>query len=173
MAVPLIALAALSVVGGFIELPRTLGNLPLFTGFLRTALPGASPKEAPVATEGMLQLASLLAATLGLCLAYVFFLWDRGLAGRLARSAPGAALHRFWFSGWGFDTLYDRIFVKPFLRAAEANRDDFIDTGVTAFAGMNIAFHRALSLTQTGQVRWYAMGIVVGAIVAIAIAVLL
>ena len=36
MLAPLIILAVLSIIGGFVELPETLGNLPLFSNFLRT-----------------------------------------------------------------------------------------------------------------------------------------
>ena len=39
MIVPLVVLALLSIVGGFVELPDTLGNLPLFSNFLSSVFP--------------------------------------------------------------------------------------------------------------------------------------
>ena len=40
-------------------------------------------------------------------------------------------------------------------------------------ARLNEILHRLLSLTQTGKVRWYAMGIAFGAVVTIAVVVFL
>ena len=61
-------------------------------------------------------------------LAYLLFLRKTGAcaAGR-GRQPCGRALHRFWFAGWGFDWLYDRSFVRPFVWIARVNKDDFID----------------------------------------------
>ena len=39
MTIPLVILAVLSLIGGFIELPEGLGNSPVLSGFLSTALP--------------------------------------------------------------------------------------------------------------------------------------
>ena len=94
-----------------------------------------------------------------------------GWSARLMASRAGGALHRFWLAGWGFDALYDRLFVRPFVRAAEFNRRDFADSIFTGVAEANVRLHRALSRTETGVLRWYAMGIVLGAIITILIAV--
>ena len=65
-------------------------------------------------------------------------------------------LSRFWFEGWGFDRLYDRLIVGPFVRMARVNRTDVIDAVYTSLARLVAAAHEALSATQTGSVRWYA-----------------
>jgi NADH-quinone oxidoreductase subunit L len=89
------------------------------------------------------------------------------------RTRAGGALRRFWLAGWGFDALYDRLFVRPFVRAAEINRRDFADSAFAGAAEANVRLHRALSQTETGVLRWYAMGIALGAIITILIAVFL
>ena len=33
----------------------------------------------------------------------------------IANSAPGRLLGTWWYNAWGFDWLYDKVFVKPFL----------------------------------------------------------
>ena len=42
MKIPLAILATLSVVGGLVELPSFMGNLPFFSNFLHSSLPAAS-----------------------------------------------------------------------------------------------------------------------------------
>jgi NADH-quinone oxidoreductase subunit L len=170
MGIPLAVLAALSVVGGCVELPHYLGGAPLFSDFLRSVFIGR-PTAAPLQIELLLQLLAALLLLLGVYLAYVFALAMPAWPARLEATRAGGALHRFWLAGWGFDALYDRLFVRPFVRAAEINRRDFADSIFTGVAEANVRLHRALSQTETGVLRWYAMGIVLGAIITILIAV--
>ena len=82
-------------------------------------------------------------------------------------------MHDFWFNGWGFDWLYDKVFVIPIVWMAQINKNDFVDkiyTGIAWFTGLG---NHLLSLTQTGRLRWYAMGIVLGAIITITITLFL
>jgi NADH-quinone oxidoreductase subunit L len=172
MSVPLALLAALSVVGGCVELPHYLHGSPLFSNFLGSVF-AERPMGTPVQTELLLQLLAALLLLLGVWLSYVFVLAMPGWSARIAKSRPGGALHRFWLAGWEFDALYDWLFVRPFIREAQFNRRDFADSIFTGVAEANVRLHRALSLTETGVLRWYAMGIVLGAIVTILIAVFL
>ena len=48
MLAPLIILAVLSIIGGFVELPETLGNQPLFSNFLRTVFSEKTIERASV-----------------------------------------------------------------------------------------------------------------------------
>jgi NADH-quinone oxidoreductase subunit L len=169
--IPLVVLAALSVVGGFVELPDTLGNFPLFSDFLQTVLPPAVFARGGPGTELALQIVSAAVALGGVFLAYLFFLRRPQIAESLVRTSWGAALHRFWFVGWGFDWLYDRLLVRPFVWFAQADKDDAADLIYDGLAGLSRLLNRILSSTETGKVRWYAAGIAVGAVITIAIAV--
>src|SRR5262245_52795442 len=173
MKTPLVILAILSLVGGFLELPRPLGNRQLFSGFMQTVLPVMSVGHAGVRVELAFQVIAALVTLLGIYLAYLFFLSRPRLAQALTRSSLGAALHRFWFAGWGFDWLYDKLFVRPYVWIAQTNKNEFFDLIYDAIAWWTQAAYRALSGTETGQVRWYAMGIAIGAVAIIAIAVFL
>jgi NADH-quinone oxidoreductase subunit L len=173
MRIPLIILAFLSIAGGFVELPRTLGNRPLFSEFMQNVLPAVSPAHAEENTELAFQVIAAATTIIGIYLAYLFFLRRPRLSESLTRSYVGAALHRFWYAGWGFDWLYDKLFVRPFIWIAQANKNDFIDLIYDAMAWLSQTAYRALSRTETGPVRWYAMGIAVGAAAIIAIAVFL
>jgi NADH-quinone oxidoreductase subunit L len=172
MSVPLAVLAALSVIGGCVELPHYLGGAPLFSDFLRNVF-GERPAATPLRIELLLQLLAALLLLLGVYLSYVFVLAMPGWSARIARTRAGSAVQRFCLAGLGFDALYDRLLVRPFLRAAEINRRDFDDSVFAEVAEANVRLHRALSLTETGVLRWYAMGLVLGAIVTILIAVFL
>ncbi len=172
MSIPLAVLAALSIVGGCVELPQYLHGAPLFSDFLVSVFAERTPAT-PVQTELLLQLLAALLLLLGIYLAYVFVLAMPGWSARIVKSRPGGAVHRFWLAGWGFDALYDWLFVRPFIRAAQFNRRDFADSIFTEVAEANVRLHRALSRTETGVLRWYAMGIVLGAIVTVLIAVFL
>jgi NADH-quinone oxidoreductase subunit L len=91
----------------------------------------------------------------------------------LVRTPLGKALHQFWFVGWGFDWLYDRLLVRPFVWVARSNRSDFFDQIYAFIAWVARVANGTLSDTQTGRLRWYAAGIAFGGIVAVAIVVLI
>jgi NADH-quinone oxidoreductase subunit L len=173
MKTPLLVLAVLSIIAGFIELPRTLGGLHLFSDFLSTALPKTSVPAGREAWEGLFELISMGVALGGIGVVYLFVLRVPRLADGLARSAPGARLHRFWFSGWGFDVLYDRLLAQPYIRLAQINRNDCIDRVVDAVAWLNRRAYSGLSVMQSGRLRAYAMGIAAGAVFIIGMVVFL
>jgi NADH-quinone oxidoreductase subunit L len=165
MKIPLVILAVLSIIGGFLELPESLGNLPLFSKFMQHVFPGDSFKYAGVASEMMLQIIASAASIAGVFIAYVLFIGRPQYAESLSRTSAGSSLERLWFSGWGFDRLYDILFVQPFVWLIQINRDDFIDLFYTGIAAINQILNAVLSATQTGNIRWYAMGIAAGAVV--------
>ena len=171
MAVPLLILGLLSIIGGFVELPGPPGTLPQFSTFLRNVLPEASVEHAGAGTELILQAVASLASIAGIFIAYLLFVRRPLYAEFLSKIPGGSTLWSFWFSGWGFDQLYDMLFVRPFVWLTQINRDDFIDAGYAAIARLNRAAYSLLSKTQTGNIRWYAMGIAVGAVVLLAIVV--
>ena len=170
---PLIVLAILSLVGGFFELPHSLGGRPFFSEFMESALPAFNHVRGDARAETVLQIVAAVVSISGIYLAYLFFLRRRRIAEGLAGSTLGVALDRFWFGGWGFDWFYNKLFVNPYVWLARVNKDDFIDSIYDGIAKLNEVLYRALSWTETGKVRWYMAGIAFGAIVAIAIAVFL
>jgi NADH-quinone oxidoreductase subunit L len=173
MIAPLILLAFLSIIGGFIELPETLGRVNLFSGFLQPVFPDQSMQHVYTGNELLLQVVASVASLAGIVIAYLFYLRRPRMAEKLASSPAGAGLQRFWLSGWGFDWLYNVLVVRPFEWIARINKDDMIDSGYTAIAHLNRAVHGVLSKTQTGNIRWYALGIAFGAVVFLGIIVIL
>jgi NADH-quinone oxidoreductase subunit L len=173
MTIPLVALSALSIVGGFIEIPEVLGNKPFLSDFLHTTLPAVTLTRGGLNTESTLMGISAAVSILGILLAYWLFYRNPQVVESVGRRAWGAMVHRFWFVGWGFDWLYDAVFVRPYVWVAQTNKRDVVDLFFEAIAWLARAFHRLLSLMQTGRVRWYATGVAIGAVIVIGVAVFL
>jgi NADH-quinone oxidoreductase subunit L len=163
MHLPLAVLSILSIAGGFVAVPS----------FLKAVLPETPAVPGLARFETASEIATALGFLLGLGLAYFFYLRAPRLEGELIRNSFGAALHRWWLAGWGFDWVYDRLLVRPFMWFARENKDDAVDLIYQGTAETARQLYRALSATETGRVRWYAMGIAAGAVITIAVAVLL
>jgi NADH-quinone oxidoreductase subunit L len=167
MAVPLAILAAMSLVAGFVQLPAEWGGAPLFTNFLGAVFPRGE-REAGGAEYMLLQAAPPIAALGGVLIAWILFLRaPAGMAGVL-RAPAADAMRRFFLAGWGFDWLYDRVFVRPIAWLASANRRDFVDLAPRSAAWASVALHRLLARTQNGRVRWYAAWLAAGVIALVA-----
>lgn len=172
---PLVVLAALATIGGFVETPPSLGGVTVLSRFLAGTFGTAGAHAAAAGAHGTELALQILAAGValgGVGLAYQLFLRRRDAWARWREARAGVGLRRFWLGGWGFDDLYDRAIVRPFVGTARRLRGDVIDAGYTGLAHAVVGLHHALAATQNGRVRWYAAGVTVGAILAIAIMVL-
>jgi NADH-quinone oxidoreductase subunit L len=171
MLIPLILLAVLSLFGGFIELPHTLGHVELFSDFLRSVLPSTEIRPGVESAEWTIQLTAAGLCLTGIYLAYFFYMKRTDLRAELKRSM--IVMNRFWFSGWGFDALYDTFLVKPFVYLSNVNKNDIVDKTYQGIVnGLNF-FHNIFAQTQSGLMRWYIMGIVIGAIFVISLGLIL
>lgn len=171
MVLPLALLAALSIIGGFINLPQTLGNAEIFSRFMHSALPALVAVKTTLQEQYMLLSISSVVSLVGLYFAYVFYLRSPQLANRIIQHKLGLTVHKFWFSDWGFDWLYDKLFVQPYVWFADFDKDDFIDSIFDGIAGFNAQVHCILSATQNGKVRWYVVCIAIGAVLILGIAI--
>jgi NADH-quinone oxidoreductase subunit L len=165
MTLPLVVLAALAIVAGFVELPPTLGDRPYFTTFLEPVLPAMAAVPAGAIAMGRLQLIAAVVSLGGIYIAWALFLRSRAALAALMERPPLRAVHRFWLAGWGFDRLYDHLFVRPIVWFAAVDKHDAVDRIYDGLAWASRAAWRALSETETGRVRWYAAGLTVGALI--------
>jgi NADH-quinone oxidoreductase subunit L len=172
MGIPLAILAVLCIVGGFLDFPRTLGGSPLITRFLDTALP-APRGEVPLSTDGILQIVSMVASLLGLPVGLLLSRRAVNAAAQGRVGASGPAFVRYFFAGMGFDWVYDRLLVRPFVWLWKLNQRDVADRISDGLGGLSMLLSRVLRWTQNGRVRWYAAGVAAGAVLVIAAAVLL
>jgi len=116
MTVPLMILAALSVVGGWIGWPASLGGSNRFEHFLDPVIArhGAEHVEAAAvhggAIEYALMLASVLIALAGIWLARLFYIQRTDLPGKLASSFSG--FYQLVYRKYYMDEVYDALFVN-------------------------------------------------------------
>jgi NADH-quinone oxidoreductase subunit L len=110
---------------------------------------------------------------LGILAAWLVFVKGAVNTENLAGSGLGAKLHRFWFTQWGMDWLYDRLFVFPYVWLARFNKNDFIDALYNGTASLTLFLHGLVSDTQTGQLRWYNITLACGLLLLVSIGVLL
>ncbi len=174
MTVPVIVLCVCSIAGGFVNIPPSLGDVRVFDNFMHTALPATAERHAEAGqgfglTETMSELTAAGLFIIGFLGAWFLYFRRREVPERLAASGAGRALHRWWYTDWGMDWLYETLFVRPFVWVADFDRNDFVDAiynGLAAIAGF---FWRLFSFTETGRLRWYAAGIVFGSVLFVAI----
>ncbi len=172
MTMPLVILAVFSIFIGFIELPHNFGHFTLFSDLLHPVLP-ETIMRADIPSEWLFQLLAALATLGGVFLGYHYYYQNPSSIESLRRNGLLANLHRFWFSGWGFDALYDRLLVKPFIFISKINKSDVTDRLYTGIAAVTDDMYKLLSRTQSGSLRWYIMGLVVGAILILGIQIML
>jgi NADH-quinone oxidoreductase subunit L len=170
ISIPLIVLGVLSLFGGFIELPHTLGHFQLFTDYLAPAVPETVLSPGIESSEWLIQLSAAALCILGVGVAYFFYMKRTDLRAELKTSM--IVTNRFWYSGWVFDQVYDFLFVKPYVFLSAINKNDFVDKFYAGIVSVSSFFHDAFARTQNGVMRWYIMGIVVGAIFVLSIGLL-
>jgi NADH-quinone oxidoreductase subunit L len=164
MTIPVCLLAVLSIVGGFDKAP--------FARFIATALP-TLPEAAGGMTETLSSIVAALAFVCGLLGAWFCYQWNPVLATAMVENPVGRALHRFWFSDWEMDWLYDGLFVRPVVWIARVNRADVVDSIYEGLASLTTFCYRILSLTETGKLRWYAAWIAGGTVTFVALVIFL
>jgi len=194
MLFPLVVLAILSFVGGWIGWPGSLGGSNQFDKFLgpvfRASTPAlntahaqggeATPPEAeteatePIAghtTEIIFTGISVFAAALGLALAWLLYKHRPELPDRIAASLHGlyqAVANKYWI-----DELYAAIFVKPLIAISGTVFWRGIDQGIidatldgSAEGAREVSDN--LRHMQSGNLRSYAGWVAIGALVVMA-----
>jgi NADH-quinone oxidoreductase subunit L len=149
---PLAVLAVAALIGGFIHIP------------LDAVLPQAPISENLLHSKHTLEFVSIAVSFAGIALAWFLFLKNRGVAAALKNNAVGQLLFRWWRAAFGWDWLYDRLFVKPYLFLVYANRNDVADQAIGLIPAGFLKLNARLVRTQTGQLRWYVAATAAGAV---------
>jgi len=161
MKIPLVILAVFAIVGGYLKEP--------LLAFLHSALPATIETQAGGLTETGSEAIAGLLFLVGLYFAYLFHLRKRTLSDSLVANPLGRVLDQWWFAGWGFDWIYDKVLVQRFIWVANVNKSDFVDAFYSGIARVADASYRLLSRTETGRVRWYATAMAAGSVLFVAL----
>jgi NADH-quinone oxidoreductase subunit L len=170
MAIPLVVLAVLSLIVGCVEMHLPGLRIHAFSRFMGQTLPPELHETESLASHVMWTIA-VLASLGGVVLAWQWFFRLPNYLIRLrdTRWAPNTA--RLWLAGWGFDWVYERLLVRPYVWLARTDRDDVIDSIYDAVAAFTERLHTSLRTTQTGRLAWYATGVALGAVILVTIMV--
>ncbi len=165
-------LAFLAALSGTPELLKTLTGAEGFYEFLHTAMPKVSDKLGTAQLWGLQALyASLSIVAIGL--AYTLYVRRRNVVETILRMPGVTSLHRLLFAGWGFDWVYANVVVRPYVWIARISRDDILNLWPRGVAQACQLCHQGLSLSVTGNARWYVGGIAVGSVIALALVIFL
>ncbi|MGH9476641.1 MAG: NADH-quinone oxidoreductase subunit L [Terriglobales bacterium] len=167
---PMIILAFLSMLAGFFDLPAAFGGGERLTHFLSSALPVLAAARPTALGEIGAEAVAAAFFFIGVYVIWVFYLQKPSLTDALMAGRFPQDLRQFWYTDWGMDWLYDRIFVIPTVTLARVGRHDVIDRIYQGIAWLCHTGYRALSPTESGRVRRYAAWITAGAIFLIVVA---
>jgi NADH-quinone oxidoreductase subunit L len=172
--VPLYVLATLSIVSGFLWMPVWLGGYNALESFLDTALPQLewTGKYAHFAEGVGGAFVTIAIVAVGIGIAWLLWIPWRKSTDAFGASPAVRPLAAYWRGGWGFDWLYERVFVRPVRWLAHAGRHDVVDYAVRGISWVNVAAWRGLSTGQTGRLRAYVAFAGFGVVLVLAVVVL-
>jgi NADH-quinone oxidoreductase subunit L len=174
MTTPLIVLAVLSIVGGFVGVPHVLGGGGRFGAWLAPLLGGeAAAEHYPPQLELTLMVLSVGVAVVGILLALLFYRQRTELPARVVAAMP--RLHRVVWNKYYVDQLNDWAVVNPVKRVSTNFLWGFVDTwiidgAVNGVAWLAKACGRVFARMQTGRIYTYATFILFGALILLGIA---
>jgi len=169
MTVPLMILALLSLVGGWLAAPALWGGPNYFADFLTPVFGNAEAAggEATNSLELTLSIVAVIAATVGLIVAW------RMYSGKAARGTS-TGLHKILYNKYYVDELYQAVIVGPLVWLSQNVFWKVVDVGmidgsVNGIAHGTEALGDTVRHTQSGNVRSYAVWVIIGALVILAI----
>jgi NADH-quinone oxidoreductase subunit L len=169
MTIPLMVLAVLSVIGGYVGIPASLGGSNRFEGFLSSVFEGGhtvkeAASHAPSA-EYLVMIISIAIVLISIFVAYRFYIKNLGIPKRLAekyKTAYGILFHKYYV-----DEIYDKVIVTPLLNLALFLWKNFdlliIDGTANGVASLVGWASKVIRKTETGYLRNYALTLILGA----------
>jgi len=182
MLVPLVVLAILSVVGGWVGVPHALGGSNEFDAFLAPVVqpgsevmpvgqhagappPQAGEEQSERNTELALTAASVGVAALGFGFAWLFYFKRRDLPAKVTAALGG--VYETVRDKYYVDQLYNSVFVRPLLALStffwRSIDIGVIDASVNGAAGASQDVSDGFRKMQSGNIRSYAGWIATGA----------
>jgi NADH-quinone oxidoreductase subunit L len=173
MFVPLFILAFLAAISGLPELISSVFGIKTFYQFLQTSLPEPVVNVSLPAHVFLMQLFYASESLAAIGLTYVLYRYGRRILSATTNTFLGSIFTEFVFAGFGFDWIYNRVIVRPYIWVTRINKNDVMDwitrINVHLFRGLNFV----LSEMQNGNLRWYVGGIGIGAMILLGLVILL
>jgi NADH-quinone oxidoreductase subunit L len=175
MALPLVILAVLSVVGGFLNWPKALGGSALFEHWLEPMWPAVHEAGAHAFSHaleyGLMALSVGIAAT---AIVVVFFLY-RSHTDKIKALAENmhlfyeASLNKYWV-----DEIYKALIIEPLKLFSDKVLFRFVDVGivdgaVNGVGSVTKVWAELWKRMQSGQVQTYAVYMVFGVLLVLCV----
>ena len=179
---PLVVLASLAAIGGFVGIPHVIDVFHVGNRLEHFLAPVFHHSQelykieahGTASTEISLMVLSVVIAVIGISAATVMYLKNPSLPAKF--TAAFSRLHRWVFNKWYVDELYDVLFVnstKKFATFCWKGFDVKVVDGIVNGAGKVVsALSTALRHTQTGFIHNYALTMVFGVVVMLAVFIL-
>lgn len=167
MTIPLVVLAVLSIVGGFIGIPKLFmeDGHKLNTFLSGVVAPNAEAHHISHATEWML-IGALLA-----CVAVAIFLAHKFYNGKVDKEATGLA--KVFENKWYVDELYQAVVVNPLIGLGNVFRKYVEKSGivqaVSGTGSLSYYFAKNIRTVQTGNIGMYIVLMIIGVVAALGI----
>jgi NADH-quinone oxidoreductase subunit L len=166
MTLPLMALAALSVVGGFVGFPIIEGANK-FKEFLAPAItPMVHPAHAPAWFEVTMMIFSMAVAAAGIFTAYKMYLKQPELPAVVTEKIP--TVYDLVYHKYYVDEIYDATVVEPIKQGSDflwhGVDEKVVDGAVNGSAGTVAWLSGHLRKLETGFVQNYALAILIGVV---------
>jgi NADH-quinone oxidoreductase subunit L len=172
---PLMVLAFFSVVAGYVSWPKAWGGEEQFDRYLAPVF-GRSEQVLTMATahpaeglsSGILLTLSLIAAGLGILIAFWLYLKSTEIPQRLAERFSG--LYQVLYHKYYVDEFYDWLIVHPLRDGSDKVLWRVVDAGAIDHVGVEGAAHVTegvggiLRRIQSGNLRSYAAWVLLGAV---------
>lgn len=169
MTIPLMALAFLSVVGGWINFPIIPGAQKFHDFLAPSIAPLGREVHLAISAELGLMAFSMAVAAVGIYLAYRFYLVSPDIPAWLAAKFP--VIYDVVYHKYYVDEIYDYLIVEPIkvgstLMWTEVD-DKVVDGAVNGSAGLVAWLSEHLRRLETGFVQNYAMAVVLGVVLVV------
>jgi NADH-quinone oxidoreductase subunit L len=174
---PLVVLAVLSVVGGWLAAPALLGGPDYFASFLAPVFASAQGAEAVnEATahqlEIILAIVAVASALIGLGVAFWLYLRQPGKPDQIAKSMR--PVYNTLLNKYYIDEFYAAVVIRPLMWISTNVLWKIVDVAgidgtVNGIASGATSIGDAVRHTQSGNTRSYAVWVVIGALVVIAV----
>ncbi|HEJ9486526.1 TPA: NADH-quinone oxidoreductase subunit L [Proteus mirabilis] len=151
-----------------------LALLSTFIGALITQPLDAVFPEGNASHDGkyVLEILSGVVAIVGVAIAAWLYLKQRQCVSKVANTRTGRFFSTWWLHAWGFDALYEVLFVKPYKGAAWLIQNDPVNQFFNLFGCLLKGTNKGLSFSENGLARWYAASLGLGAVLVIALLLL-
>jgi NADH-quinone oxidoreductase subunit L len=173
MTIPLMVLAVLSVVGGFIGIPEVLGGSNWLAEYLSPVIYNIGEKEVHAlshSTEYMLMGISTSLVIVMIIAAYVIYMSKKSLP---VAEGQEAGVQKLLYNKYYIDELYNALVVKPLQGLSGffgKVLDNVVVDGIVNGVGKGVeAGSRALRYTQSGSISVYLFAMVIGIIIMLVI----